>query len=103
MPRVVACPTPHGHCSGASLATNQSMRSVQIRYHQTHGDAYKCYVRYLKRVRGCADRGNREFKCPDRDSIIFLTKRSRFGQSFRFGKEKTRVMPRKNRGAVVSN
>lgn len=103
MPSIVACPTPHEHCSGGKMATNQSLQSASIRFHQTHRDAYNCYRRYLIRVRECEDMGNREFRCPDSEWRIFLTKKSRFGERVRLGKEGSRWMPRSGRGLVVKS
>ena len=102
--RIVACPTPKEHCTGGKRLTNASMRDKGVRYHQTHGQAYKCYRRYLVRILGFEDMGNREFRPPDGGPRVMLTKKSRFGASMRLGKEGARWQPPGSRGGtIISN
>lgn len=83
MARIVLCPTPKADCSGSvkKMADTLGLRKS----HGTHAQAFECYRHYLLSL-GYVRRGPREFESPE-GPILVLTKRSRFGESLRPGKE----------------
>jgi len=101
MASVFMCPTPKEHCTGGVMATNAALRSSAPKFHRSSDDSYRCHRRYLIKVRRCQDLGNREFRCPDVDGIIFLAKKSKFGRRCRLGKEGGRWMPDNKGGGEI--
>jgi len=102
MPRVVMCGTPKEHCSGGQATVNAMLRGASPKIHQNHSQAYRCYRNYLIRVLGYEGLGRREFRPPNGGPIRFLTRKSRFGASLRYGKEQARWMPKeKGRSGVI--
>lgn len=95
----VLCSTPNDYCSGGRLQTD--MRSQKKKCHNTHDEAYRCYVKYLI-SQGYTQYPNREFAPPGGGPRLVLTKRSRYGMHMRRGKE-DRYMPKQfTGGGIVS-
>ena len=81
----VLCGTPENYCNGSVAAMSNSWRGS----HKSHTDrvqAFKCYARYLTRVKGYTKVGSREFKPSDGGPILVLTKKIRFGGELMRGK-----------------
>ena len=114
MARVVACPTPELHCSGGTMARNAGIRYEKIKFHQSHPESFRCYVRYLIRVKGYTriPYMARCFRPPDGGPVMMLTKKSKFGAAMRTGKKgeggttkASRWMPytKGRSGLIISN
>ena len=82
--RRVVCGVPKEYCCGGEFVVNYS--AAPIKAHQTSGEAFACYRRYLVSILGYKQVGPREFSPPDGGPIRVLTKRSRFGGQLRGGK-----------------
>ncbi len=99
----VLCGVPEEHCIGGALSTDQRLGTAKC--HGGHSDAYRCYARYLIRVKGFTWLGGRDYRPPDGGPIRILTKKIRFGSRLTTGKF-DRFMPEKreagNRGVIIS-
>ena len=93
----VICGVPAHHCTGGTLQTDQQLGTTKV--HSSHEEAFRCYSRYLTRVKGYKRIGPREFAPPDGGPVLVLTKKSRFGAHLRKGKE-GRLMPKRGAGIV---
>lgn len=100
MQGIYMCPTPEMHCSGGKPQLNAATRNAPKKFHQTSEDSYRCYRKYLITVLGFEDMGNREFRDPNGGPRIFLSKKSKFAERFRPGKE-GRFMPDWNGGGAI--
>ena len=88
-----ACQTPNEHCSAASAPVNNLYNKEKHRkLHSTTEEAFGCYEKYLL-SQNFIKVGSREFKSPTDGTIHVLTKKSRYGAPFRYGKEKQNYLP----------
>lgn len=93
------CGTPEQYCSGKITRLTKGWKGSH-RTHSSHLEAFKCHVQYLKKE-GFTQIGNREFVDPQDDSVLVLTKKSRFGGKLRRGKEGGRSMPSVRTGGTI--
>lgn len=103
MASVVLCGVPHVHCTGGKIATNQGTRSHVVKAHRSHSEAFKCYARYLVKILEYEQVEARVFRPPpgvNGGYLRVLTKKSRFGERFRPGKE-GRFMPDFEGGGAI--
>ena len=92
------CGVPHEHCEGSFTSASNGLRKS----HKMHGSpeqAFKCYAKWLLK-QGYTQIGPREFAAPNGGPIMVLTKKSKFGQRCRGGKEE-RFMPSNMVGGCV--
>ena len=92
------CQTPTSHCSGGTGVVIPSLHGLRL--HQSPEDAFRCYARYLKHVRGYIQIGGREFSPPGGGPVEVLTRKSKYGARLRHGKE-GRWMPKGPRNSGI--
>lgn len=93
------CGTPEANCSGAFGDFGKNWRGPR-KLHESREAAFRCYARYLVKIKGWKQVGPREFKEPG-GPINVLTKKSRFGGVARKGKM-GRNMPQRGGGVIIS-
>ncbi len=95
-----ACNTPSDHCSGSLETMNNLFSKTKNRkLHVTSEDAFKCYERHLLST-GHERIGSREFRQPNGEGILVLTKKCRYGGRMRLGKEGNRYVPKSARKSM---
>ncbi|MDP2620869.1 MAG: hypothetical protein Q8P46_11965 [Hyphomicrobiales bacterium] len=109
MSRKVYCGVPWDDCSGQLMTLNaawtpdSSKNKGSGKLHSTNEEAFRCYCRHLQ-AKGYERIGKREFTL-NGGPVLVIAKPSRFGASFRGGKEsdktKSRFTPMNGRGAIV--
>ena len=92
----ILCGVPDGECSGDLTITGPKW-SGHRKVHTTREEAFRCKAKHLTRL-GYTQVGSQEFSPPDGGPVLALTKKSRFGDRARRGKE-NRYMP--DRGGVI--
>jgi len=97
------CGVNETNCQGGRTAVSAGIRTT-TEFRKTHSsniEAFKCMVNNLKQL-GYTQVGPREFQEPEDGCILVLTKKSRFGQRLRSGKEANRHMPKKRHGGGIT-
>ena len=94
------CQTPNEYCNGSSSVLAPALGN--LRSHSSPEEAFKCYMGYLKSVRGYKQIGSRELAPPDGGPIEVLTKPSRYGARLRPGKEGRFMASIRNSGIIIS-
>ena len=92
------CGTPAIHCSGTRRL---QAPAIDLKFHSSRAEAFKCYKKYLVNVEGYTQIGGREFR-KDGHPVRVLTKKIRFGARLRPGKE-GRVMMEGVGPVIISN
>lgn len=97
----VLCQTPPEHCTGKVEEASHGLLLHQ-RAHQSHDDAFRCYVHYLVHVQGYQRLDSRAYHRPG-EPVLVVTKRSHYGARMRTGgvEKARRVMPRVLSRAVL--
>ena len=109
MSRKVYCGVPIDECNGSLMTLNAAWTPDGIKnkksgkLHGSHEQAFQCYCSFLQR-RGYERVAKREFSL-NGGPVLIIDRASRFGSSFRGGKEsdktKSRFTPMRGRGAIV--
>jgi len=102
MPSIVLCGVPSLYCTGGRISVNAFLRSHITKGHGSASEAFKCYANYLKNEKGYVQVGPREFQLDEESPVLVLTKKTRFGERLRWGKNQDRWMPKMpGCGAVI--
>jgi hypothetical protein len=72
--KAYTCGTPFNDCLGA-LNKNGGLHKV----HRSREEARKCYVKYLVKIRHCTRLKTDQFYDPEMDTVLIVTKVSKYG------------------------
>lgn len=99
--RFFYCGSPENMCNGQLTKTDHiGLKGKMLKAHSSAQQAMTCHVSYLKQA-GFTRLSAREYLNPHDGSIRVLTKAIRFGLACRWGKEKSRVQPKRNNGPWI--
>lgn len=93
------CQTPSEYCTGAYSQVAPALAGTKT--HSDNFEAFRCYARFLTKVKGYTQIGGREFAPPGDGPVEVLVKKMRYGTRLRQGKESRHMAARRNSGIIV--